>query len=73
MHLIFARDESFWPPPEEMIKPHPVFVNFVRNLLITALYNYDQISSGRAEDPVGFLDVPVADRERYRAEIEKRG
>lgn len=73
LSLIVNRDESFWPPAEEMIQPHPVFVNFVRNLLIAALYNYDQIRSGRSEDPVGYLDVPAADRERYLAEIEKRG
>ena len=73
MHLIISRDESFWPTRDEMIRPHPIYVEIARHLLVAALYSYDLIRSGRSEEPVSFLDVPQDARERYLAEIEKRG
>ena len=71
MHLIISRPESFWPPANPM--PHPIHVAIATNLLVAALYSYDLIRSGRSEEPVSFLDVPQDARERYIAEIEKRG
>ena len=73
MQLIISRDGSFWPPAEEMVKPHPMYVQLARHFLVAALYSYDLIRSGRSEEPVSFLDVPQDARERYLAEIEKRG
>lgn len=73
LSLIVSRDDSFWPPADEMIQPHPIVVTLAKHLLIAALYSYDMIRSGRSEEPVSFLDVPQDARERYLAEIEKRG
>ena len=73
MHLIISHPDSFWPPADEMIQPHPIVVTLAKHLLVAALYSYDLIASGRSEEPVSFLDVPQDARERYLAEIEKRG
>ena len=73
LQLIISRPQSFWPPADEMIRPHPIYVAIATNLLVAALYSYDLIRSGRSEEPVSFLDVPQDARERYLAEIEKRG
>ena len=71
MHLIISRDDSFWPPADP--RPHPMHVTLAKHILVAALYSYDLIRSGRSEEPASFLDVPQADRDRYLAEIEKRG
>lgn len=73
MELIISRDESFWPPASTTIQPHPMLVTLAMHLLIAALYNYDEVKSGRSEDFSGYLDMSDRDRERYRAELVERG
>ena len=71
LHLIIHQPD--WPQRDTRTSPHPISIMLATHLLVAALYNYDQIVSGRSEEPVGFLDVPQAERERYIAEIDKRG
>lgn len=72
LNLIVSKDNSFWPPASEMTKPHPMLVKLATNLLAAALYNYDQVTSGHAEDFVDILAMSKQDRAQYIAEVAER-
>jgi hypothetical protein len=63
MNLILARDESFWPPKEETVKPHPIHVVRAKHALIAALHNYHQITTGRSEDFANWSEMATAERD----------